>query len=958
MLLIGFTTNCQDPYHKIYTIEDGLPSNELYEVYFDDNNLMWITTDRGICKYDSYEFTTYSTKDGLAYPTNFSIFPDEEGRLWFTGYDGSLTILEDGVFRPYEYNTKLKKEFKDNDFCAMIGFDEENTLHAFGYIQIYYYELSRELITVSAEGEVQSILKPKQEIACEENTYRCLKKLDFKNASFYDFGETRLQNKGLVELDDGYLFAENIKFSALSKDNYSILYLVKDNEIQQILKGSYMVSSIYVDDLGGVFISTSDGLIYVKDINNINEKKWFFKNEFVSSLNQDKEGNYWMTTRSGLFFIPTFSFEEFDTNKDPIKSFKKLNGSLFYIKGSSKVCGIDKETLEDSIFFTGEKGFYNLFADDYSINTLEAKFVIKTSDVDSGLDLFVRKQLSSGFSFDFWLLDNKEYELTGLPHDLANFSCYNYGQSCYFLRDDSDENYWYGDLKGLKKYEIDPTNLIKDVGELVPAVRKRISGLLFDSRSRLWVSTLGEGVSCIVNDSQLVLHITEEDGLVSNLINDIYLENDSILWLSTNKGLNKVELNFHGDAVKDIKLIESEDGLLSNYINTFSKWQGRYWIGTNYGLSSIDTSHEFGVQYKPNLIITQVAELKANVVLQDSVVLDYDQNDIKFNYTGVTYRKPNIHNYFYRIRRNNEWSKWATTNDRSLTFNNLDWGEYCLEIRTRNKYDVSSEISSFNFTIRPHFTETYWFYGICFIGLVLIFVLINRYRVKLLKRKFEEENRLSALILKKDIAELSTFRNQFNPHFVFNFLNSIQSNLFEGDIRTANFYLSKFSKLIREGLVLMNADLITIERELKYISDYLELEMKRFPNKFSFVINSDDLPIDMYLIPPLLIQPIIENILKHAFSVNSGGTVIIELSEVDANSISIRISDNGKGVRLDSDKDKRKEGSFGLKITRDRINLLNLHYPDSKASFTLHNNTDENCGTTAVFVLPKIENDA
>ena len=104
----------QDPYHRIIDINDGLPSNEVHDIYIDSLNQVWITTDRGVCIYDGYEIKSYSTNDGLSFNTNFKIIPDQHGRLWFTGYNGYLSYFENGRYLNYQHNDVLKKELKVN----------------------------------------------------------------------------------------------------------------------------------------------------------------------------------------------------------------------------------------------------------------------------------------------------------------------------------------------------------------------------------------------------------------------------------------------------------------------------------------------------------------------------------------------------------------------------------------------------------------------------------------------------------------------------------------------------------------------------------------------------------------------------------------------------------------------------------------------------------------------------
>ena len=110
MMIICYATTCysQDPYYVNYTIDDGLPSNEVYDVELDHKGVLWFTTDRGVCSYDGYQFTTYTTHNGLGDNVNFEIFKSSDNTLWFFGYNGKITLYEDGDFTPYIFNDQLR----------------------------------------------------------------------------------------------------------------------------------------------------------------------------------------------------------------------------------------------------------------------------------------------------------------------------------------------------------------------------------------------------------------------------------------------------------------------------------------------------------------------------------------------------------------------------------------------------------------------------------------------------------------------------------------------------------------------------------------------------------------------------------------------------------------------------------------------------------------------------------
>ena len=199
-----------------------------------------------------------------------------------------------------------------------------------------------------------------------------------------------------------------------------------------------------------------------------------------------------------------------------------------------------------------------------------------------------------------------------------------------------------------------------------------------------------------------------------------------------------------------------------------------------------------------------------------------------------------------------------------------------------------------------------------------------------------------------------------NPHFVFNSLNAIQSFMFKNDIENANYYMSKFSVLMRNSLQYTRLDFISLRDEIDFVKTYLELETMRFSGKFDYIINIEDsVDLDFIQIPSLLLQPILENSIKHAFkNINYTGLIILEVTEKDENSLEVYIRDNGVGVAGVIEKKtnlNEKHKSFGLEIVKERIALLNSGAFNTKASIDLVNISDikkDETGFQVHFILP------
>lgn len=179
--------------------------------------------------------------------------------------------------------------------------------------------------------------------------------------------------------------------------------------------------------------------------------------------------------------------------------------------------------------------------------------------------------------------------------------------------------------------------------------------------------------------------------------------------------------------------------------------------------------------------------------------------------------------------------------------------------------------------------------------------------------------------------ELKTLKSQLNPHFMFNSMNSIRS-LIEEDPENAKIALTKLSNILRYSLRMERAESIPLGEEIKSVKDYLDLEKIRFEERLKYRLNIDTSSSHIE-IPPMMIQTLVENGIKHGISkISTGGTIAIE-SKVHNSHLFIEIENDGF---LEEDALKNSKG-FGIANTKHRLNLLF----GEKASFELSNNKNQ-----------------
>lgn len=211
--------------------------------------------------------------------------------------------------------------------------------------------------------------------------------------------------------------------------------------------------------------------------------------------------------------------------------------------------------------------------------------------------------------------------------------------------------------------------------------------------------------------------------------------------------------------------------------------------------------------------------------------------------------------------------------------------------------------------------------------------------------------------LANNLLALKSMRSQMNPHFIFNALNSVNSFIAVNDERSANRYLSEFSVLMRSVLENSDEDFIPLSKEIELLQLYVKLEHNRFQDKFEYTIYIDKkIPLDKYSIPPMLLQPYIENAIWHGLRYKKEkGCLSISMNKKTENTIVINIKDDGIGRKKSMEmktKNQLKQKSKGMSTIKNRIGILNSMYQD-KISVNVTDNFDDGRGTKVELILKK-----
>ena len=305
---------------------------------------------------------------------------------------------------------------------------------------------------------------------------------------------------------------------------------------------------------------------------------------------------------------------------------------------------------------------------------------------------------------------------------------------------------------------------------------------------------------------------------------------------------------------------------------------------------------------------------------QQSISLAYFQKNISIDFASINYNKSITLQYASKMEGiDRDWNQ-----NRQLTtanYSNLSPGQYTFMVKAKAQAGEWGPVTRLQIIITQVFWKTTWFLLlITGAALLLAFFLIRR-RITNIRKGAELKQKLSE-------TEMMALRSQMNPHFIFNCLNSIDNLIQNNEKEKATLYLSKFAKLIRSILETSKNNVVPCWKDMETLKLYLELEELRWDKKISYTISiADEILHGDYKVPPLVIQPFVENAIHHGLLNKIGSDRKLKIIvAVSSNKIYYTIEDNGVGrAKAASYKQLNKPAheSMGMQITTDRINLFN-----------------------------------
>jgi hypothetical protein len=473
---------------------------------------------------------------------------------------------------------------------------------------------------------------------------------------------------------------------------------------------------------------------------------------------------------------------------------------------------------------------------------------------------------------------------------------------------------YIGTLNGL--YRVNSANESVFMGNIHPSLQRRIVGIS-ETKNSIWVATSDSGL-VEINSSGIVRALSEKDGLSSNICRSLVIK-DSIMLVGTNKGLNRVDI---GSNDLSIIIYNSFNLLPSNAVSSLFLNDNQIFVGSPSGLTVFQESNINSASFC-NIEINTIRSTDSLWKYGDVVVLPYNANKLEINYSGISMKSAGDIDFYYKLEGLE--TEWNQTNKTDIVYNGLPPGNYTFKIYAINRFGAKSRYLKIEIEVRAPFWKSSWFLFFLLLLLSSSSILFLSYRNRQQRKKNAAEN-----LIQKQLATLEqkALQAQMNPHFIFNSLNSIQQYVLTNNVEDANRFLTIFAGLIRETMENSTSGKISLNKDIAYLEKYLALEKMRFGNSFNYQIKIEGIEeIDMIEIPFMLLQPYVENAVRHGVRYLKYGEGLIELIfEKNGDVISCRIRDNGMG-REASSKIKSKQHieyqSRGMELTQRRTDILN-----------------------------------
>lgn len=956
------------PVFENYTSDNGLPSSELYHAYQDSLGYIWFATSNGVSRFDGNQFDNFDLDDGLVDNTIEEIYPDHKGRLWFISSSGKLAYFQKGTIFPYPYNDKIQKLLSatrgpvKNSFYIDRSENIYISFKKFGCLKISRDGMIQKLSDFYDEGVVviDRFINGNALVVCPQKPK--------ENVLRYSDGENKYSWNYKKEIEQTLIynfhtFASFLPDNSLLVSSWNFLFQLSKGKVEKKINLGSEIIWLSIDKSNNLWVAPSRGGIFCYP--NINIKKepslYLLKGTQVTSVLIDRENGVWFTTlNNGVYYTCNINAQTYSKEND----FSNFGLSSIYANKDRVYVGFDNGTLgviEKSklTFFEPAKNinFASTIRDIIGNPNKDTIWVLSSTTIHSlsnnkitnysrsyGNNVGIHpRQIIQSKRGDYIIASAQGLKrFDGEEITYNSFVLKEFSAVVYSVFEKPNGEILLGCANGLWNYNGETYSYL---GENEPLLSKQILSISGSNDGRIFFGTKGLGL-VVMNANGTLTQLSEKEGIASKTINQVYFDGENI-WLATSEGATRLSTNANG-TYSSLNINKSK-GLPTNDVQKIFRYKNSILIGTRKGLTIFSTNNLVQNSIVPLSHISKIRVNNFDIPIVDTVLtLNYSQRLIDINFKGLTFLTGGKQQYKYRLLGLD--STWVFTNNTNAIYSNLPSRNYTFEVQCQNNDGLWSESSKLNINIKKAYWQTNLFITISAFFFSLLIFLIYRIRINAIKRRND-------LINLSNLYKQQSLRQQMNPHFIFNTLNSIQLYILQNDPLNSQKYLTKFARLIRMTLDNSQEQYITVKEELEALRLYLELESLRLEDKLEFEVEVDSPEINNLKIPTLLIQPFVENSIWHGIMLKDDKRGKIKVTVEKNNGLILcKVEDNGIGRRKAvqiKEKYVKDHKSLGFKITSQRVEILNLIYRD-KFSIDYIDLEDEHKQPSGTLVIIKI----
>lgn len=917
------------PYNMInYRREQGFLAANGYALYQDSKGYIWIGTENGLMRFNGREFKLYTTRDGLPDNEVFIIKEDARGRLWLLPFVNAVCYIQNGKLFTAENDPVLRKlDMKARQ--TAVYFDR------FGIT--WFYDQEGKFTGIDSTGNIKRITMDSR---TNGNTWLNARGQVMIHASGTGDEILELSDTGISVVGNTRMLTGNMYFCGTKDVLYNAAagliypYKMEGSRMQFSrhirVQPIHLASAIDVQEISDNTLFLFAGMTsYIVDIHSGMIVDSFHIGNQVGACIRARDGTLWAGT-IGMGIMRFFN--------TPVKSLKTTigNPSVVYIKGTDEgvYCTTDRTCFLSARY--GQDGMLRqdriAFIDEKESNTPYV-YIAPNKHGDwiacgVGANLIhtpggaIIKKYYPNHSIKAVLEEGNGCILISTMGGLFRLDKDRFLALDNFMPRKRttalaklDTVIYAGTLNGL--YACYPDHRYAQVSGESPYLKGHITAMDTGAGKCLWIAN-NKAKLVGWKDEKIFALVDLQKQRQCNNITCLKIS-DKFLWVGTDNGL------FAISAVPPYKIVRHLTyitGLNSNQVNCLDIHKGRVWVGTATGVNYFDEDDIFRAKDNTTIIINSIKN--GDDFLAPGAILQLTNKPLAIDFDVVDFSGGSPPVFEYRI---NDKGSWAALEGNQLYFPVLPVGTFNLTIRASSPNWKEGAVFRQSFYNPPPYYRTWWFAMVMALvvlatGSTVVFFVIKKIRQRDRNKIAVQQNLLRL--------EQMALQGQMNPHFIFNCITAIKQRYGSGNTEAADSFVDSFSALIRQTFEMGTETFVSLDRELSYLRGYLEVEAARFNHSFRYHIEQET-TTDGIPVPAMLLQPVVENAIRHGIRHLPDGTgeITVRVTEKDGQVI-FEVRDNGIGLKRSGE----LKGAYNHQlltsstVNNKRIAILNRLLPD------------------------------